>query len=86
MANPPQCRRSARQSFERIQSTAELPLRSDGPRIPKGVQGAKLNGKTLEQIKKEAMSVRSLKRLVDPKDIATLAVFVASDAAKSIWV
>jgi spore coat polysaccharide biosynthesis protein SpsF (cytidylyltransferase family) len=43
-----------------------------------------LNGKTLEQIKKEAMSVRSLKRLVDPKDIAT--VFVASDAAKSIWV
>jgi NAD(P)-dependent dehydrogenase (short-subunit alcohol dehydrogenase family) len=45
-----------------------------------------LNGKTREQIKKEAMSVRSLKRLVDPKDIATLAVFVASDAAKSIWV
>jgi hypothetical protein len=35
-----------------------------------------LNGKTREQIKKEAMSVRSLKRLVDPKDIATLAVLL----------
>jgi NAD(P)-dependent dehydrogenase (short-subunit alcohol dehydrogenase family) len=30
------------------------------------------------------MSVQSLERLVDPKDIAALAVFFASDAAKSI--
>lgn len=31
------------------------------------------------------MSVQSLKRLMDPKDmIAALAVFLASDAAKSI--
>jgi NAD(P)-dependent dehydrogenase (short-subunit alcohol dehydrogenase family) len=33
---------------------------------------------------KEAMAVQSLKRLVGPKDIAALAVFLASDAAKSI--
>jgi NAD(P)-dependent dehydrogenase (short-subunit alcohol dehydrogenase family) len=45
---------------------------------------AKVSGKTMEQIKKEAMSVQSLKRLVDPKDIAALAVFLASGAAKSI--
>jgi enoyl-[acyl-carrier-protein] reductase (NADH) len=45
---------------------------------------AKMSGKTMEQIKKEAMSVQSLKRLVDPKDIAALAVLLASDAAKSI--
>jgi NAD(P)-dependent dehydrogenase (short-subunit alcohol dehydrogenase family) len=38
----------------------------------------------MDQVKKEAMSVQSLKRLVDPKDIAALAVFLASDAAKSI--
>jgi enoyl-[acyl-carrier-protein] reductase (NADH) len=30
------------------------------------------------------MAVQSLKRLVGPKDIAALAVFVASDTAKSI--
>jgi NAD(P)-dependent dehydrogenase (short-subunit alcohol dehydrogenase family) len=30
------------------------------------------------------MSLLSLKRFVDPKDIAALAVFLASDAAKSI--
>jgi len=28
--------------------------------------------------------VQSIKRLVDPRDIAALAVFLASDAAKSI--
>lgn len=30
------------------------------------------------------MAAQSIKRLVDPKDIAALAVFLASDAAKSI--
>ena len=30
------------------------------------------------------MAVQSIKRLVDPKDIAALAVFLTSDAAKSI--
>jgi NAD(P)-dependent dehydrogenase (short-subunit alcohol dehydrogenase family) len=30
------------------------------------------------------MEKKSLKRLVDPSDIAALAVFLASDAAKSI--
>ncbi len=30
------------------------------------------------------MSIQPIKRLVDPRDIAALAVFLASDAAKSI--
>jgi NAD(P)-dependent dehydrogenase (short-subunit alcohol dehydrogenase family) len=30
------------------------------------------------------MSIQSLKRFVDPRDIAALAVFLASDAGKSI--
>jgi len=38
----------------------------------------------MEEIKKDAMSVRSLKRLVDPTGIVPLAVFLASDAARSI--
>ena len=39
---------------------------------------------SLDEVKAEAMANQSIKRLVDPKDIAALAVFLASDAAKSI--
>jgi NAD(P)-dependent dehydrogenase (short-subunit alcohol dehydrogenase family) len=68
-----------------IRANAILPGAVDGPRIQRVFEGrAKVSGKTMEQTKKEAMSVQSLKRLVDPKDIAALAVFLASDAAKSI--
>jgi NAD(P)-dependent dehydrogenase (short-subunit alcohol dehydrogenase family) len=38
----------------------------------------------IEEEKAEAMSIQSLKRFVDPKDIAALALFLASDAGKSI--
>jgi NAD(P)-dependent dehydrogenase (short-subunit alcohol dehydrogenase family) len=66
-------------------ANAILPGAVEGPRIQRVFEGrAKVSGKTMEQIKKEAMSVQSLKRLVDPKDIAALAVLLASDAAKSI--
>ncbi len=68
-----------------IRANAILPGAVDGPRIQRVFEGrANVSGKTMEQIKKEAMAVQSLKRLVDPKDIAALAVFLASDAAKSI--
>ncbi|MDE3109395.1 MAG: SDR family oxidoreductase [Acidobacteriota bacterium] len=68
-----------------IRANAILPGAVDGPRIQRVFEGrAKVRGKTMEQIKKEAMSVQSLKRLVDPRDVAALAVFLASDAAKSI--
>jgi NAD(P)-dependent dehydrogenase (short-subunit alcohol dehydrogenase family) len=68
-----------------IRANAILPGAVDGPRIQRVFEGrAKATGKSLEQVTKEAMAVQSLKRLVDPKDIATLAVFLASEAAKSI--
>jgi len=68
-----------------IRANAILPGAVDGPRIQKVFEGrAKVSGKSVDEIKQEAMAVQSLKRLVDPKDIAALAVFLASDAAKSI--
>jgi len=68
-----------------IRANAILPGAVDGPRIQRVFDGrAKVSGKPIEQIKTEAMAVQSLKRFVDPKDIAALAVFLASDAAKSI--
>jgi len=68
-----------------IRTNAILPGAVDGPRIQNVFEGrAKVSGQTVEQIRKEAMAVQSLKRLVDPRDIAALAVFLASDAAKSI--
>jgi len=35
-------------------------------------------------VKAEALAGQSIKAMVDPKDVAALAVFLASDAAKSI--
>jgi NAD(P)-dependent dehydrogenase (short-subunit alcohol dehydrogenase family) len=68
-----------------IRANAILPGAVDGPRIQRVFEGrAKVSGQTVEQIRKEAMGLQSLKRLVDPRDIAALAVFLASDAAKSI--
>ena len=68
-----------------IRANAILPGAVDGPRIQKVFEGrAKASGQTLEEIKKQAMAVQSLKRFVDPRDIAALAVSLASDAAKSI--
>jgi len=68
-----------------IRANAILPGAVDGPRIQRVFEGrAKASGKSIDQVTKEAMSIQSLKRMVDPKDIAALAVFLASDAAKSI--
>ena len=62
-----------------IRANAILPGAVDGPRIQRVFEGrAKVSGNTMQQIKNEAMAVQSLKRLVDPKDIAALAVFLAS--------
>jgi len=68
-----------------IRANAILPGAVDGPRIERVFEGrAKATNQTLDEIRKQAMAVQSIKRLVDPKDIAALAVFLASDAAKSI--
>ena len=45
---------------------------------------AQAEGKTVQQVANEAMAVQSIKMMVAPKDTTALAVFLASDAAKSI--
>jgi NAD(P)-dependent dehydrogenase (short-subunit alcohol dehydrogenase family) len=68
-----------------IRANAILPGAVNGERIQKVFQGrADATGASLDAVKAEAMANQSLKFLVDPKDIAALAVFLASDAAKSI--
>ncbi len=68
-----------------IRANAILPGAVAGSRIEGVLAGrAKLSGHTLEQERESALSIQSLKRFVDPADIAALAVFLASDAGKSI--
>jgi len=43
-----------------------------------------ISGRSLEDVKDDALAASSIKAMIDPKDIAQLAVFLASDAAKSI--
>lgn len=68
-----------------IRANAILPGAVDGERIQKVFQArANAAGASLDSVKAKAMDGQSLKLLVDPRDIAALAVFLASDAAKSI--
>jgi NAD(P)-dependent dehydrogenase (short-subunit alcohol dehydrogenase family) len=68
-----------------IRANAILPGAVSGPRINKVLQGrADINGTTLEEERQNALSIQSIKSFVDPKDIAALAVFLASDSAKMI--
>lgn len=68
-----------------IRANAILPGAVEGPRLQRVFEGrAKVSGQSIEEVKDAAMAIQSLKRLVDPRDIAALAVFLASDAAKSI--
>lgn len=68
-----------------IRANAILPGLVEGPRIQKVIEArAKMNGISVEEEMKNAMRVQSIKRLVDPADIAALAIFLASDHGKSI--
>ncbi|HYK76814.1 MAG TPA: SDR family oxidoreductase [Daejeonella sp.] len=68
-----------------IRANAILPGAVEGPRIDQVMSGrAQINHTTLEQERENALSIQSIKHFVDPKDIATLAVFLASDGAKMI--
>jgi NAD(P)-dependent dehydrogenase (short-subunit alcohol dehydrogenase family) len=68
-----------------IRANAIAPGVVSGERIERVLEGrAKAEGKTLEAVTAFAMSIQAIKRFVDPKDIAALCVFIASDAAKSI--
>ncbi|HZN03809.1 MAG TPA: SDR family oxidoreductase [Candidatus Polarisedimenticolia bacterium] len=45
---------------------------------------AQATGKSLAEVRQELMAGQSIKEFVNPRDIAALAVFLASDAARSI--
>ena len=45
---------------------------------------AQIGGRSVEEVRAEAMAAQSIKAMIKPTDIAALAVFLASDAAKSI--
>ena len=61
------------------------PRRRDGDRIQSVLRERALAaGKSVDEIKSIAMANQSLKYLVDPDGIAALALFLASDVARSI--
>jgi NAD(P)-dependent dehydrogenase (short-subunit alcohol dehydrogenase family) len=68
-----------------IRVNAIAPGAVAGERAERVFQGrAQNSGRSLEEEKRIGLANQSLKALVDPMDIAQLAVFLASDAAKSI--
>ena len=68
-----------------IRANAIAPGAVEGERIVRVFQGrAQISGKSMAEMKAEALAGQSIKAMVDPKDVAALAVFLASDAAKSI--
>ena len=55
-----------------------------GDRIQRVLEGrAQTTRRSLQEVTAEALGNQSLKRFVDPDDIAALSVFLASDSAKS---
>ena len=68
-----------------IRANAIAPGAVEGERIVRVFRGrAQISGRTVDEVKDEAMAAQSIKAMIDPKDIAQLALFLASPAAKSI--
>ena len=68
-----------------IRVNAILPGAVDGPRFQRVLAGrAQASGRTLEEVTREALAAQSIKHLVDPRHIADLALFLASDSGASI--
>ena len=68
-----------------IRANAILPGAVAGERIERVFAGrARIANKSLDDVRAEAMANQSIKQMVDPKDIAQLAVYLASPAAKAI--
>ena len=68
-----------------IRVNAIAPGAVAGERAERVFQGrAQVSGRSVEEEKRLGLASQSLKELVDPADIAQLALFLASDAAKSI--
>lgn len=68
-----------------IRANAIAPGVVEGDRIQRVFQGrAQLSGRSVAEVQEEAFNHQSIKAFIDPKDIAALAVFLASPAAKTI--
>jgi NAD(P)-dependent dehydrogenase (short-subunit alcohol dehydrogenase family) len=68
-----------------IRVNAIAPGAVAGDRIQQVLQGrADASGRRLADVTADALSIQSLKHFTDPDDIAALALFLASDNAKSI--
>ena len=68
-----------------IRCNAIAPGAVEGDRIERMFANrAQFSGKSLAEVRAAAMAEQSIKAMIDPKDIAALAVFLASDAGKSI--
>jgi NAD(P)-dependent dehydrogenase (short-subunit alcohol dehydrogenase family) len=68
-----------------IRVNAIAPGAVQGERIQRVLRGrAEATGRSLEDVTADALGIQSVKRFVDPDDIAALALFPASDSAKSI--
>lgn len=68
-----------------VRVNAILPGAVAGSRIERVLAGrAQLSGRSVDEERKDAMAIQSLQHFVDPKDIAALALFLASAAGKSI--
>jgi NAD(P)-dependent dehydrogenase (short-subunit alcohol dehydrogenase family) len=68
-----------------IRVNAIAPGAVDGDRIQRVLRGrAESSGRTVEDVTADALGVQAIKRFVDPNDIAALALFLASDHARSI--
>ena len=68
-----------------IRANAIAPGAVAGDRIERVFAGrAQISGKSITEVRATAMAEQSIKTMIDPKDIAALAVFLASDAGKSI--
>jgi NAD(P)-dependent dehydrogenase (short-subunit alcohol dehydrogenase family) len=70
---------------EGIRVNAILPGAVEGPRMQRVLDGrAQVSGASLEEVAQAALANQSLQRFVTAQEVAGLAVFLASDAARSI--
>jgi NAD(P)-dependent dehydrogenase (short-subunit alcohol dehydrogenase family) len=68
-----------------IRVNAILPGAVEGPRIERVLEGrAAASGRSVDEERAGALANQSVKRFVAPEEIGALAVFLASDAARSI--
>ncbi len=68
-----------------IRVNAILPGAVEGPRIERVLEGrAAASGRSVAEERAAALANQSIKHMVTPQDIAALAVFLASDAGRSI--